>query len=156
MKSKNLKFDMKKAGESGSCACFNLRKITRVVTQVFDDVFRNNGLDLKGTQYSLLVNVFAYGPVPITKLSEILVIDRTSLARNLKPLVNKGYLVIRSGEDKRKKMVELTRDGKQVLSNAYPHWKSAQDTVLKEIGEKNWKLMFESINSFVPKFESIM
>ena len=156
MKSKKIKFDMKKAGESGSCACFNLRKITRVVTQVFDDVFRNNGLDLKGTQYSLLVNVFAYGPVPITKLSEILVMDRTSLARNLKPLVNKGYLVIRSGEDKRKKMVELTRDGKQVLSNAYPHWKSAQDAVLKEIGQKNWKLMFESINSFVPKFEYIM
>jgi len=156
MKSNNKKFNMKKAGESSNCACFNLRKITRVVTQVFEDVFRHEGIDLKGTQYSLLVNVFAYGPIPITRLSEILVMDRTSLARNLKPLLNKGYLKINNGEDKRIKMVELTPAGKQILSNAYPYWKSTQKSVVKEIGEKNWKLMFESINSFVPKFESIM
>ena len=156
MKTKNENFNMKKAGESNSCACFNLRKITRVVTQIYDDVFRHEGIDLKGTQYSLLVNVFAYGPVPITRLSEILVMDRTSLARNVKPLINKGYIKVSSGDDKRKKMVELTRNGKRVLSNAYPHWKSAQKTVVKQIGENNWKLMFESINSFVPKFESIM
>ena len=155
-KSAKEKFNMKKAGESGSCACFNLRKISRVVTQVFEDVFRNEGIDLKGTQYSLLVNVFAYGPVPITKLAEILVMDRTSLARNLKPLDNKGLLIIKSGKDKRTKMVEITASGKQVLSNAYPHWKTAQKRVVNEIGRKNWKLMFESINSFVPKFESIM
>ena len=156
MKKDNEKFNMKKAGESSGCACFNLRKITRVVTQIFEDAFRKEGIDLKGTQYSLLVNVFAYGPTPITKLSEILVMDRTSLARNLKPLINKGYLKIGAGEDKRQKMVELTSAGKRILSEAYPHWKSAQKNVVKEIGEKNWKLMFDSINSFVPKFESIM
>lgn len=156
MNSNKEKFNMKKAGESGNCTCFNLRKISRVVTQVFEDVFRHEGIELKGTQYSLLVNVFAYGPVPITRLAEILVMDRTSLARNLKPLGNKGYLKIKSGKDKRTKMVELTPAGKEILSDAYPHWKSAQRSVVKEIGEKNWKLMFESINSFVPKFESIM
>ena len=156
MKTAKEQFNLKKAGESGSCACFNLRKISRVVTQVFEDVFRNGGIDLKGTQYSLLVNVFAYGPVPITKLAEILVMDRTSLARNLKPLNNKGYLEIKSGKDKRTKMVELTPAGKQMLSHAYPHWKTAQKRVVKEIGMKNWNLMFESINNFVPKFESIM
>ncbi len=156
MKTKKETFNMKKAGESSSCACFNLRKITRVVTQVFEDIFRQEGIDLKGTQYSLLVNVFAHGPTPITRLSEILVMDRTSLARNLKPLINKGYLKVSSGEDKRRKIVELTPQGMQILTKAYPHWKSAQKTVVKEIGEGNWKLMFDSINSFVPKFESIM
>lgn len=156
MKTKAKKFNMKKAAESSSCACFNMRKVSRVVTQVFEEVFRKGGIDLRGTQYSLLVNVFAYGPAPITKLSELLVMDRTSLARNLRPLINKGYLKIESGNDKRTRLVRLTAKGEQVLSEAYPHWKKAQERVKKEIGESNWKTIFESINSFVPKFESIM
>ena len=151
MKLKSEPFDMKKAGEGSSCTCFNLRKIARVVTQIFDDLFRKEGIDLKGTQYSLLVNVFAHGPIPITKLSHALVMDRTSLARNLKPLIQKGYLKVSSGKDKRRKIVEITSGGRKVLSNAYPHWNIAQKNIVKEIGKKNWGLMYESINNFVTK-----
>ena len=156
MKTKGEEFNMKKAGESSNCACFNLRKVSRVVTQIFDDVFRKEGIDLKGTQYSLLVNVFAHGPIPITRLSEVLVMDRTSLARNLKPLIEKEYLQITSDNDKRRKNVEITTKGKKILAKSYPHWKEAQKKIVNEFGEENWGMMYNSINSFVPKFDSIM
>ena len=153
---KSTKFDLKKVGEGSFCTCFNLRKASRVVTQIYEDVFRKEGIDLKGTQYSLLVNVFAYGPVQITKLSDVLVMDRTSLARNIKPLIAKGYLKVQSGKDKRRKLVEITPDGERILESAYPHWKSTQEKIVNEIGEKNWSFMFENINNFVPKFEDMI
>ncbi|MDQ3959981.1 MAG: MarR family winged helix-turn-helix transcriptional regulator, partial [Pseudomonadota bacterium] len=65
-----------------------MRKVTRAVTQLYDEMLRPAGL--RGTQFSLLVVVRMAGPVDVTHLAELTVMDRTTLTRNLELLQKQG------------------------------------------------------------------
>ncbi len=83
-----------------SCACLNVRKAARAITQLFDEVLQPTGL--RSTQFPLLVVVARLREAPVTQLSRELVMDRTTLARNLKPCVRQGLLTIEAGTDRRR------------------------------------------------------
>jgi len=118
--------------EAYGCACFNLRKATRAVTQLYDDALRPAGL--RCTQFSLLTLLKASGTVSMTRLAEDAVMDRTTLARNLEVLQRDGLVRIRPGEDARVREIELTRAGVARLEEAFPLWREAQRTVRKGLG----------------------
>ena len=80
-----------------ACTCANLRKATRVVTQVYDAALQPVGL--KATQFTVLAVLAERGEAPLTRLAETLVMDRTTLTRNLKPLVREGFIRIEPGVD---------------------------------------------------------
>jgi DNA-binding MarR family transcriptional regulator len=84
---------------------------------MYDQFLAPSGLQI--TQFTLLVSCAVAGPVPITNLAEVLVMDRTTLARNLKPLEKRGMVKISEGEDRRVRLVELTEKG-WVLMKALP------------------------------------
>ncbi len=75
-----------------NCTCFNLRKAARAVTQTYDKALKPSGL--RATQFSLLRMVAKLGPVGIKDLAKALVIERTTLGRNLKVLSDRGLLEI--------------------------------------------------------------
>jgi DNA-binding MarR family transcriptional regulator len=118
--------------EASRCACFNLRKATRAVTQLYDDVLRPSGL--RCTQFSLLTLLRASGTVAMTTLAEDAVMDRTTLARNLEVLERDGLVRIRPGDDARVREIELTRAGVAKLEEAFPLWRQAQRTVAEGLG----------------------
>jgi DNA-binding MarR family transcriptional regulator len=105
-----------------------VRKAARTVTQLFDEVLQPTGL--RSTQFTLLVAVALLGEAPVTKLSEALVMDRTTLARNLKPLESQGLLTLETGTDRRRHLVRLTERGRQALTTALPYWEQAQRRVV--------------------------
>ena len=70
------------------CTCANLRKATRVITQAFDAALQPTGL--KATQFTVLATLARQGDGPLTLLAESLVMDRTTLTRNLKPWSARG------------------------------------------------------------------
>ena len=74
---------------AGLCTCFNMRKASRVVTQYFDSVLRPSGL--KATQFTLLAAISVTGPAPMSQLADHLILDRTTMTRNLKLLVRQGF-----------------------------------------------------------------
>lgn len=115
-----------------SCICFNLRKSARVVTQQYDASFRTLGL--KSTQFSLLVGIRLLGTVTINRLAEAMVMDRTTLTRNLKPLETQGLIRTLPGADRREKEITLTTSGQTILTKALPLWKKAQESIKNEIG----------------------
>ncbi len=80
-----------------ACTCANLRKAARAVTQVYDQALRPTGL--KATQFTMLATLSNRGDLPLSRLAEALVMDRTTLTRNLKPLVGKG--LVRIDQDQR-------------------------------------------------------
>lgn len=135
----HVNFDLKSLAECRECTCFNLRKATRAVTQVYDDAMRPAGLRV--TQFTLLAYTYAIGPVPLTKLADAMVTDRTTLARNLEPLVKEGFLSIENGKDRRSRIISITDDGLGKLTEAYPLWKRTQDDVKKKMGQDNWSSM---------------
>src|SRR6266568_2690129 len=78
-----------------TCACSNVRKAARAVTQLFDEMLQPTGL--RSTQFTLLVAVALLGEAPVTQMARALVMDRTTLARNLKPCVRQGSSRLRQG-----------------------------------------------------------
>src|SRR5689334_13664696 len=78
-----------------NCVCFNLRRVTRVVTQFFDAELRRHGI--RSTQGSVLAALHSAGPSSMAELSEILGMERTTLLRNLRPLQREGLVVAEGG-----------------------------------------------------------
>ncbi|MFQ5584808.1 MAG: MarR family winged helix-turn-helix transcriptional regulator, partial [Calditrichia bacterium] len=132
-----------------NCTCFNLRKANRAVTSLFDEALKPCGL--YATQFTLLAAISSREPVTITKLSKALIMDRTTLTRNLNPLQKSGWVEVTPGEDKRTRTLSLTRSGKKVLKNALTYWSQVQNQVVKTLGKGNWEELLENLSLAVKK-----
>jgi DNA-binding MarR family transcriptional regulator len=113
--------------------CLNLRMAARAVTQVYDDVLRPTGLRV--TQLSLLQMLQIAGTVSVSRLAELAVTDRTTLARNLDLLKRERLVRIQPGADARVREVSLTDAALKKLEKALPYWEKAQAEVTKRLGE---------------------
>jgi len=114
------------------CACTNLRRAARAITQFYDRSLEPAGL--KVTQFSLLRSVLRAGPTSISALAEEVRLDRTTLGRNLAVLEREGLVSLSPGKDQRERTVTLTRSGKRALDSAIPLWEQAQHKVMKALG----------------------
>jgi DNA-binding MarR family transcriptional regulator len=134
----------KRAAKAGQlCACFNIRKTARVITQLYDEELRPTGLRI--TQFALLMAARGLEPVTVTRLAKIGVIDRTTLTRNLRPLEKQGLLCIEPGEDRRERQVRLTTRGQQALAKAFPLWEKAQARVAGGFGQERLQRLFTEL-----------
>lgn len=114
------------------CTGASLRRAARRLSQFYDDALRPTGLKL--TQYSVL-STLAYAEDPsITDLAERLVMDRTTLTRNLRPLQKAGWVTVGRGGDARSRAVSLTPEGRRVLERAGPVWREAELAVRERLG----------------------
>ena len=128
-----------------TCACFNLRKAARAVTQLYDEVLAPSGL--RGTQFSVLAVIAAAGPATMTDLADTLVMDRTTLTRNLKPLLGRGLVERGEGEDRRQRPIAITAAGREALDQALPPREKAQARIAGGLGPARWKGMVEDLNT---------
>jgi len=107
------------------CNCLALRQAARVVTQLYDQHLARSGL--RTTQYSILVRLNRLGPMTINALAAELVMDRTTLGRNILPLERDGLIRVRqNAADARSRDLELTAKGANRLSAARGGWLAAQ------------------------------
>lgn len=115
---------------SVQCTCHNLRRASRAMTLLFDAYFDEVGL--KATQFTLL-SALAWAadrPMPIGELADMLVLEPSTLSRNLAVLERLGLVELGpSPADKRARLVHLTRAGRGALARGYPVWKKAQGVV---------------------------
>ena len=117
---------------SPACTCGRLRRATRALTQLYDDLMAPAGLRV--TQFSLLRTLARDGPMRISELAAAQLLDRTALSRNLDPLVELGHVEIVRGQDARSRDVAITRGGAAALKAAEPHWTLAQQEVTRRVG----------------------
>jgi DNA-binding MarR family transcriptional regulator len=129
------------------CACFHLRKAARAITQLYDDTLRSAGL--RTTQFTLLNAIRIARPVTVRRLATMVVMDRTTLARDLRPLERQGLVLIESGEDRRERKVNLTARGIQVISRALPLWEKAQAQVTKGLGQERLQRLLGDLTAAV-------
>ena len=141
------KLDILELPKCMDCACFNLRKAARAVTQLYDKALRSTGL--RTTQFTLLVGISMLGTVTVTRLAQIGVMDRTTLTRNLKPLERKGLIQITPGKDQRTRVVTITDEGQKALVQALPLWKKAQVGVVKRLGQERWNSLRTDLGEVV-------
>ena len=126
-----------------TCVCFNLRRATRLVTQIYDQALRSTGLT--GNQFSILIAAYDEGGRGMSGLARLLGTDRTTLTRNVAILERSGLLQVTPGEDKRERRVSVTEAGRIAVGNAMPFWERAQDRVVDVIGEQKWLNMLAGL-----------
>jgi len=131
------------------CLCLQVRKTARMVTQWYDACLQPSGL--RSTQFNLLVAIALAQVVPLTRLADVMVLDRTTLARNLKPLESQGLVVIEPGEDKRVHLIRLTEGGYQLLEKALPYWRKAQEQVIARLGQSQWDSLRTDLHNLAAK-----
>jgi len=125
------------------CTCGRLRRATRALTQLYDDLMAPSGLRV--TQFSLLRTLERMGPQRITSLAAATLLDRTALSRTLDPLVAEGLVDICPGRDARTREAALTRAGAAAVRSAEPHWKRAQAAVTKRLGAAKLDTLIETL-----------
>jgi DNA-binding MarR family transcriptional regulator len=116
------------------CLCGALRQASRAVSRLYDEELR--GVGLRTTQYSLLSVLARAGPVRQGDLSGLTSLDETTLTRNLRPLLDARWIVVRSGDDRREKLVTITKAGTAKLAEARPAWERAQTRMRARLSEE--------------------
>jgi DNA-binding MarR family transcriptional regulator len=119
---------------AATCVCSNLRRASRTVTNYYDS-FLGQVSDLRVSQVIVLVVLYLAGPLTINELAERLALDRTTIGRNVRPLVQQGLLTLKSGSDQRTRVVTLTSQGEATLLRVLPQWEQAQAHMVTAMGQ---------------------
>jgi DNA-binding MarR family transcriptional regulator len=135
------------AGIASTCAGFNLRRASRAVTQHFDHALAPVGL--RTTQFTLLSALALAGPVSTSQLAAGLVVDRTTLTRNLRLLRDAGLVETQPGRGGREVLFGLSDEGRDTLSRAIPIWREAQESIVSAFGEHRWPTMIAELSRLV-------
>ena len=76
-----------------------------------------------------------YDGIGIGALAEKLIMDPTTLTRNLRPLERQGFVAMKPDRhDKRSRCLHLTASGRAAFENAKPAWVRAQRRVEEALG----------------------
>src|SRR5215475_1905930 len=118
------------------CACQSLRRLTRLVTRIYDRELRKAGLEV--TQYGLLTALATAGEANQKRLSAGLAMDSTTLTRTLGLLARKGWVRARRGKDRRERIYSLTPAGRRQMALAEPCWTEAERALRKRLGRAGW------------------
>ena len=128
-----------------NCVCFNLRRVTRIVTQFFDAEMRRHGI--RPTQGTILLALNARESWSMAELSDRLGMDRTTLVRNLRPLQRDGWAKALGGERGDRVEVSITAKGQRKIKESLPAWRSAQSGAVKTLGEKRWSAILSDLET---------
>ena len=132
-----------------NCACFNVRRISRAITQFFDAEVRRHGL--RPTQTPILGALQAKNGWGMAELSEWLGMERTTLLRSLRPLQRDGLVRAKGGGRGGHLELEITNKGRTALAKLLPAWRSAQDKVVAILGKKRWSAIIRDLEGVATK-----
>jgi DNA-binding MarR family transcriptional regulator len=123
------------SSSSRRCHCSALREAARYVTQLYDRHLTAAGLS--STQFSILTRLKEPGPTTINALAQALVMDRTTVGRNILPLQRRRLIVVKRGEsDARRKELHLTKTGLARLEAGFDGWATAQAQFEGTVGKE--------------------
>lgn len=118
--------------DTQQCINFQLRRLSRLVARHYDGLLRPSGLS--AAQFNILAFLAQSGPSSLSDLARVLGMERSALARNLKPIERKGLVAEAHGTDRRKRLTALTPAGRRTLRAALPQWHRAQTTLQTKLG----------------------
>lgn len=128
------------------CFCIRLRRIAQKVTDFYDKIIKPSGVS--ANQFFLLVNLNFTEGCGIGELAQRVKLEKSTLARTLRPLLLSGLVVDKSSEKSRKRQLHVSSLGKDTLEKALPLWKKAQEemTIRLEMGHDDFMDIFKQID----------
>ncbi|MDF7774684.1 MarR family winged helix-turn-helix transcriptional regulator [Sphingomonas sp. AOB5] len=119
----------------GPCACTTLRKAARAVGRVYDEALADNGMTT--AQFAILRHVSRGEPLPLSRLADSLMMDRTSLYRAIAPIEARGWVTVVAGPGKAK-LASLTPEGRVAMEGAEADWGAVQQRIVGAMGAEQW------------------
>lgn len=135
-----------------NCVCFNLRWVTRSVTQFFDAELRRRGI--RPTQTPILGALAARTDWNMKTLSDWLGMERTTLVRNLRPLERDGLIRVTSAGRGGRVELTITDKGRKAMAKIYPVWRAAQEKVVETLGAQRWSAIINDLEQAALKLSS--
>jgi DNA-binding MarR family transcriptional regulator len=139
-----MKTELPATPKPQGCTNLKLRQFMRRLGQHYDEQMALVGL--KTTQYSLLACVDKLGPLRPGELAAQLKMDASTLTRNLKPMVDAGWLTVAAGSDARSRLVAITAEGRAKRAEAKRYWRKAQDGLNRQLGLKQVAALHDLID----------
>ena len=124
------------------CACANLRRAARLVTQFYEEAMPGG---ITGPQFTLLQALKLAPGISQKHMGELLGMDSTTLTRTLAHLRKRGWLSAQPGSDRRALRLGLSRAGEREFERVLPHWQSAQRRFNNALGEPRWQGLIEAV-----------
>jgi DNA-binding MarR family transcriptional regulator len=125
------------------CYCHTLRKAARRISARYDSALAPMGISL--AQYSMLRTISRHGTLSLTALGDMMELDRSTVGRNVRPLMRDGLLAPGTTDDLRESAVMVTEKGKRVLDAAFPAWSQAQSAIEEALGRKKLGRLIEAL-----------
>lgn len=135
-----------KRGKS-KCYCINLRRAANAVSALYDGYLEPTGLSV--TQFSLLRNLDRLENCSVSDLASFVGLERTTLVRTLKPLLDQGLVEDTAQAGRRNRSLRLTDEGRHVMELGGPMWDEAQAAVVQRLGEENIPLLEEFLQKLL-------
>ena len=136
---------------SFGCTCLRLRKAARRITHIYDGYVEPFGLTI--TQFVLLAHLRVLDGISVGALAERLVMDPTTLTRNLRPLEREGLVRLeRDPADRRSRTLHLTDQGRETLRAARPAWARAQRHVEESLGNADAAGLNAALDRMLERF----
>jgi DNA-binding MarR family transcriptional regulator len=136
------------------CACANMRRATRAITQLYDAALRPMGLRI--TQFTLLQVLERTGePMTQAALGDFLALDSTTLTRTLRPLEQATWIRRVEGRDARERRIELAPPGRRVLERATPAWERVQRRLRTGLGQRDWAALQKLLTTTLTAARSV-
>lgn len=123
------------------CACANLRRAARLVTQLYEEAVRPAGVT--GPQFTLLQALKLAPGLSQKQLAELLGIDSTTLTRTLALVEKRGWLSSRAATDRRALRLGLSKKGEREYERVLPYWQSAQRRFKHALGDAKWNQLID-------------
>ncbi len=119
------------------CLSFHARRLSRALTRQYDDVLRPVGIHASQLMLLNAIALSGEGGAGMGGMADFLVMDRTTLSRNLRPLAKAGLVRLsRSPHDARTRLALLTPDGERLMAQAFPLWERAHRRMVSALGPK--------------------
>ena len=135
-----------------NCTCFNIRRVSRVITQFFDAEVRRHGM--RPTQTPILRALQAKDGWTMAELSDWLGMERTTLLRNLRPLQRDGLVRVKGTGRGGHIELEITAKGRAALAKMFPSWRSAQDKVVATLGRERWSMILSDLGEVASRLKA--
>lgn len=145
------KESIKKFANESPCICFNLRKASRAITKIYDGMFRKAGLS--AVQAAILNSIRMLGSMTVTQLAEAMATDRTTITRNLSALERDGYIKIIPGQDRRARIIVITKKGNDTSSKTMAIWTRFQKKIYKMAGKTRLEKLCKDISGVLLDIE---
>jgi DNA-binding MarR family transcriptional regulator len=131
--------------EMDACVCLALRRAARTLTRFYDRELRAHSL--RATQLPILVAACKHEAVPLAEAAAALGMDRTTLLRNVRPLVRRRLVEVSPAADSKRTEIRATAAGRALLLRVYPAWKRAQSRALRTLQESDFTRNLHAIGA---------